>query len=86
MKIKDGYLLKNVAGEYIIVPVKKGALKAVMTLNETGALLFKKFQDGCDKEAAVSILLENYDIDKSTAIQDTDNFIKVLKEANLIEK
>ena len=85
MKIKDGYLLKNVAGEYIIVPIKKGALKSVMTLNETGAFLFEKFIDGCDEECAVNAMLDVYDIDKEIAKQDVCSFISMLSEAGLFE-
>ena len=85
MKIKEGYLLKSIAGEHVIVPIKKGAIKSVMTLNETGALLFERFAEGCDKEEAVTALLDAYDIDKDIAMRDVDGFINMLIDAGLFE-
>ena len=46
MKIKNGFLMKSVAGRTIVVPVDGATLdfNGVLTLNETGAFLFSLLQ------------------------------------------
>ena len=86
MKIKDGYLLKKVAGDFVIVPIKKGALTSVMTLNETGAFLFEKISEGADETGAVKALLEEYNTNEQTALRDVRNFIAELSRAGVLEE
>lgn len=44
MKIKEGFILRNVAGSYVVVPIGEATLdfNGMMSLNETGAFLFGK--------------------------------------------
>ena len=86
MKIKDGYLLKKVAGDFVIVPIKKGAFTSVMTLNETGAFLFEKISEGADETGAVKALLEEYNTNEQTALRDVRNFIAALSRAGVLEE
>ena len=44
MKIKEGFILRNVAGSFVVVPVGDATIdfNGMMNLNETGAFLFEK--------------------------------------------
>ena len=44
MKIKEGYILRNVAGSFVVVPIGEAAseFNGMMNLNDTGAFLFEK--------------------------------------------
>ena len=87
MKIKEGYLLRTVAGSNIVVPVGEGTIdfSGVIQLNEVGAFLWKTLEKGSDKESLVKLLLSEYDVDKETADKDVSDFLVKLKEASLIE-
>ena len=85
MKIKEGYLLKKVAGEFIIVPIAKGGINSVMTLNETGAFLFEKIAEGTDEATVVKALLDEYDTDFETASRDVRKFIASLAQAGVLD-
>ncbi len=87
MKIKEGYLLRTVAGSNIVVPVGEGTIdfSGVIQLNEVGAFLWKALEKGSDKESLVKLLLSEYDVDKETADKDVSDFLVKLKEASLIE-
>lgn len=85
MKIKEGYLLKKVAGEFIIVPIAKGGISSVMTLNETGAFLFERLSDGADESAVIQALLDEYDTDVETATRDVRRFIASLSQAGVLD-
>lgn len=87
MKIKDDFVLRKVADSYVVVPVNSLTLdfNGIINLNETGAFLFEKLQDGCDRKQLVSSMLDEYDVDKNKAESDIDVFIKKLREADILE-
>jgi hypothetical protein len=86
MKVKEDYLLRNVAGSHIVVPVGEGSLdfSGVITLNEVGAFLWEKLQSDTTEEELLSALLGEYDVDEDTAKADISEFISKLKGADLL--
>lgn len=87
MKIKDGYILRNVAGYNVVVPVGDAALdfNGMINLNETGAFLWKAMSEDTDEAALVSALLEEYDTNEETAAADVAAFVKKMRDAELID-
>jgi hypothetical protein len=49
MKISEGFSLRNIAGENIVVPIgtKNISFKGMITLNNIGAFLWKQYGCGC---------------------------------------
>jgi hypothetical protein len=86
VKIRDGYLLKEVAGSHIVVPVGDLNFEGLINLNETGALIWGKLENGCSRDELVSTLISEYGIDQETASKDVDAFIEVLRKENLIDE
>ena len=87
MKIKEGYILRQVAGSSIIVAVGDEAVNfdGIKTLNETGAFLWKQIEQGMDEENIVKALMDEYDVDEETAKNDVGEFVKLLINNGLIE-
>ena len=87
MRIKEGFLLKEVANDYIIVPIDDKFLDfgAVVTLNDTGAFLWKVMTKDFTYESAADSLIKEYDIDYNTALKDVISFSELLKEKDLLE-
>lgn len=87
MKIKDGFVLREVAGSYIVVAVGEAVknFNGIINLNETGAFLWKILESGATKEELVAKLLEEYDVDEKTAAEDVGKFINKLSEAKLVK-
>lgn len=88
MKIKDGYMLREVAGYYVVVPVGEGALKfnGVINLNESGAFLWKAMAQDVTQEQLISALLSEYDVAEDRARADVEAFVAKMREGNLIEE
>lgn len=86
MKIKEGYLLREVAGSNIVVPVGSGNMdfSGVITLNEVVSFIWKQLEKDTTKEEVLNNLLAEYDVDKATAESDIDEFINKLKGAELL--
>ncbi len=87
MKIKEGFILREVAGSFIVVAVgdRVKDFNGIINLNETGAFLWNKLAEGTDRETLLNALLEEYDVEKVTAEKDVDGFIAKLKEAGLLQ-
>lgn len=87
MKIKEGFLLKNVAGNNVVVPVGQATLdfNGMMSLNETGAFIFGKMIEGISREELIKAVMGEYGIDEQLATKDVDNFIKKVEGEDLFE-
>lgn len=86
MKIKEGYVLKEVAKEYIVVPVGDEAINfnGILTLNKSAKLLFEALQKDVEIDDLVKLLLDRYDIDQEKALEDVKAFIHVLESRNIL--
>lgn len=87
MKIKDHYVLRNIAGEYIVIPRGRATLdfQATIVLNETGAYLWKLMVEPVTEDALVSRMIVEYDVPRDTAAADVAKFIELLRENGIIE-
>ncbi len=80
MKIKDGYLLRQVAGQHVVLPVGEGLdLNVMITLNGTGAFLWEKLEAETDEEGLVAALLAEYNVDEETASRCVKEFVEKLR-------
>lgn len=82
MKIKEGFLLRNVADMNIVVPVAQNALrfKSMLSLNETGAFLWKALEKEATKEELVQQLMDSYEVEEETAKQDVAAFLEEVEK------
>ena len=88
MKIKDGFVRREVAGNNVVVAVGEASEKfnGMMKLNETGCFLWEKLEGGITRDELVNSLLEAYNVDKDTASVGVDKFIAELEKLGCIEK
>ncbi len=88
MKVKSDYLLRSVAGYYMVVPVGDNSLdfNGVINLNESGAFLWRAMEEDTTASKMVAALLSEYDVDEKTAEADVEAFIKKMREAKLIDE
>lgn len=88
MRIKEGFVLKEVAGNNVVIGVGKTMqdFNGVLNLSDSAALLFKKLSEGADKDALIDAILAEYDIDRATAESDIDSFLDKIRSVNLLEE
>lgn len=86
MKIEKEYILREIADDYIIVPVGKAALEfnGMITVNETGAFLWNQLTKGTTKEELVHAMLEEYEVSEDEARIDIEEFLQLLQENNIL--
>lgn len=88
MKIKEGFMLREVAGSYVVVAVGKRSeqFNGMVNLNETGAFLWKLVEQGASRDELLNSLLEAYEVEREKAEQDVDKFISVLQQNDFVEE
>lgn len=86
MRVSKDLILREVAGEYILIPVGKAALKihGMINLSESAVLLWKKLQEECTEEDLINALLSEYDIDRETAAEDIRELLDQMNKIGVI--
>lgn len=81
MKIKEGFLLRQVAGQTVVLPTGDDLdLNMMITLNGTGGFLWEHLQEETTEEALVQALLAEYDVDEERAKASVAGFVNKLRE------
>lgn len=87
MKLKTGFMLREIAGQWIVVPLGQRTVEfsAIINLSETGAMIWKGLEQGLSTEDIIKSLIEEYDVEESVARKDLDEFLQTLLEKGLCE-
>ena len=87
MKINENFLLHDVAGTKVVMPIGEAAerLNGMIKLNGSGAYLFERLQNGASEEDLLVDMLKDYDIDEATARGDIHRFVTTLRQVGILE-
>jgi len=87
MKIKSDYVIREVAGTCVAVPTGKASIdfSGMISLNSTGAFLWKQLAEDKSEQELLSAMLEEYETDEATAKADISEFFNKIKAADLLE-
>lgn len=88
MKLKNGFVLKTIGENNIVVPVGAQSVdfRCMITLNGTGAFLWKLLETEQTDEDLIAALLAEYAVDSENARRDVDAFVGKLRENHLLEE
>ena len=85
MKLKEGFLLREIAGQTVVLPTGGDLdINMMITLNGTGAFLWEHLQEETNEAALVSALLAEYDVDEATASAAVTAFVEKLKKNDFL--
>lgn len=87
MKFKGQFALRNMGDFSAVVAVGECVkdYNCMITLNQSGTLLWQALQNGAEENELVNTLLKEYDVSEEIAKKDVEKFITTLKKANIIE-
>ena len=88
MKVQKEFVLREIAGDYVIIPTGKTVLtfNGLITVNEVGADLWKMLQSEVTFDDLLNGILETYDVDEETAREDIQEFLNTLIEGGILDK
>lgn len=86
MRIKNGFMLRKVGGQNVVVAIGKASLEfnGIIRLNDTGKFLWEQLKSDITEEQLCAALLSEYDIDEAQAKADIADFLDKLRGAGLL--
>ena len=85
---REGVVLREVAGERLLVPIRKDVadLKAIFALNRVGLRIWELLDGERPLEGVLAGILERFDVPVAEAEADLVAFVGRLEAANLVER
>ena len=86
MRINKEFVLREIAGDYIIIPIGATALEfnGLITVNEVGVTIWNMLQEEVTMDDLVREILSEYDVEEAVVRADVEAFLGKLVENNII--
>ena len=87
MKTKQGFNLRQICGEHILLAEGKENIdfSNIISLNETAAFLWQQLTDKeFTPEDMAQLLVENYEVDQETALSDARTLAAEWQKAGIV--
>lgn len=87
MKVNPLFVLREIADEYLVVPIGEEAdrVHGVLTLNEQGAFLWKLMESEQTEESLLDAMVKAYYVGEETAKADISAFLLELGKIGCLE-
>lgn len=87
MKIREGFVLRNVADEHMVMPTGEnvGKFGGAVVLSDVAAFAFEQLRRPVSREDLLSLILAEYDVDAETATADLDALLAQFRELGLLK-
>ena len=83
--IKQGYVTREIAGEYIAVPVDSSCGTGIVILNPVSKFLWEELREEKTFDELLEAMLGNYDVPREEAEADLNDFLKQLEDSKLLK-
>ena len=86
MKLKQEFVLRDIAGEYVLIPIVSADDKfnGIISVNETGAFIWKQLEKAMSRDEIIQEVLNEYEVSLEHATADVDKFCGNLKELEIL--
>lgn len=87
MKLKPDFVLRRVADSWVVLPVGNATLdfNGMLTLNDSGAILWKALEQGGEVAELADVLCTEYEVERNVALADAEEFLAKLERAGCLE-
>lgn len=88
MKIKSGYLLRQIADTYVVVPVGEKVIefRGLITINELGKFIWDLLSNEITYDDLLKAILNEYEVEAEKAKSELDVFLNEAKRIGVIEE
>ena len=82
MKVSKDFILRQIADEYMLVPIGQAAahFNGFISMNEIGHFIFQTLEKDITEDQIVDQILSEYDINRDTAFRDLREFLQQLRD------
>ena len=87
-RIKPGFILREIAGEYMIIPVDSESLisNAIMAPNDSAVFLWKAFEQPNTIQDVVVKGMQKYDVEEETIRNSVEHFVRESLKYKILEE
>ena len=87
MKLKENFVLRRVLNNWVVLPLGAATVdfNGILNLNDSGALLWQRLEQGAGREELADALTAQYDVSRTQALADVDEFYAILVGAGCAE-
>ena len=87
MLIKKEFVLREIAGDFVLVPVGKtgNEFKGLFPISETGAFIWNLLPEADSDEFIIEKFLSEYEVDRETVSADVNEFLSALRKYEIID-
>ena len=88
MKIKSGFILRNIADQYVVMPVGDNIsnFNGTIVLNSISAFVWEKLQNNISRDELLLEILNEFEVESEVAEKDLDCLIAKFKNFDVIEE
>ena len=88
MKAKNGFVLRKVVDEQILMPVGDniGQFNGTVLMNDVSSFVWEKLQEPVTKEELLQAVLSEFEVDEETASRDLDELLEKFAGLGIIEE
>lgn len=86
MKKTEGYIIRKLEDEYVILPFGKRAeeVNEVISLSETAGFMYLHADEADSVDALAELVSKEYGVEKSVVYEDVESVVKTLKTKGLL--
>lgn len=86
MKLEKEFVLREIAGDYVIIPVGKTVIEfnGLITVNEVGVSIWNMLQNEITFDQIVQGILNEYEVEESVAREDIREFLDKLIDGGIL--
>ncbi len=87
MTVKKNFVLREIMGEFVLVPVGDTVTEdnGLFMLTETGAFIWKILPDAKDENEILARVLNEYDVSEDEVKADMNAFLDKLRKYDIID-
>lgn len=88
MKIKDGFIKRQVVGKWVVVPTEKLSKQynGIIELNETANKIWEGLVKGLSPEEIATSIVEEFEVSYENALTDINKMIEDMTKEGIIEQ
>ncbi len=87
MKLRKDFVLRKIVGTWAVMAVGAETVNfhKMLTLNDSGAMLWNLLTEGKDRDELADALVAEYGVERTTALADAEEFMQMLQKAGCME-
>ena len=88
MKVSKDFILRQIADEYMLVPIGQAATRfnGLISMNEIGHFIFQALSEETTEDQVADKIIAEYDVDRETALQDLREFLQQLRDLGALSE